>query len=194
MQLSLPDLELSLTTDRGVFSAERVDPGTRLLLQEAPHPTEAMGDVLDLGCGYGPIAVTLARRAPAARVWAVDVNERAVALCAENAVANDAERVHPVVVDDDGHPSPATPRTWRRYRACASTASGRTRRSASARPPSTGCSPSGSTASTPGRRPGSSCRRHLGRRLPRRLARGQGWATERLVSRAGYRLLEVSAR
>ena len=44
-------------------------------------------DLLDLGCGYGPIAVTLALRAPAATVWAVDVNSRARALTAENAVA-----------------------------------------------------------------------------------------------------------
>jgi 16S rRNA (guanine1207-N2)-methyltransferase len=43
--------------------------------------------LLDLGCGYGPIAVTLARRSPAATVWAVDVNERALDLVRENAAA-----------------------------------------------------------------------------------------------------------
>jgi 16S rRNA (guanine1207-N2)-methyltransferase len=84
--LALPDLTVDLRTDRGVFSADRIDPGTRLLLLEAPPPPGA-GDLLDLGCGYGPVAVTLARRAPAASVWAVDVNRRALSLAAANARA-----------------------------------------------------------------------------------------------------------
>ena len=75
---------VSLATDRGVFAADRIDLGTRLLLDHGP-PVPPTGDLLDLGCGYGPVAVALALRAPAARVWAIDVNERAVALCAENA-------------------------------------------------------------------------------------------------------------
>jgi len=84
--LSLPDLSVELITDRGVFSAVRVDSGTKVLLLEAPDPPDH-GAVLDLGCGYGPIAVVLARRAPGASVWAVDVNERARALTALNAAA-----------------------------------------------------------------------------------------------------------
>ena len=76
MRVRLPDVHLELTTDRGVFAGHRLDPGTDTLLRrgEQPCPT---GAVLDLGCGYGPIAVALARRNPAAVVWAVDVNERA---------------------------------------------------------------------------------------------------------------------
>lgn len=84
--LTLPDLTVPLTTDRGVFAAGGIDPATRYLLAEAPPPPPT-GELLDLGCGYGPIAVTLAHRAPRARVWAVDVNERARALCAANARA-----------------------------------------------------------------------------------------------------------
>lgn len=84
VELALPDLTVVLTTDRGVFSADRIDPGTKLLLQEAPHPPPA-GELLDLGCGYGPIAVTLARRSSGAHVWAVDVNARARALAERNA-------------------------------------------------------------------------------------------------------------
>lgn len=87
LRLHLPDLSLDLVTDRGVFSADRVDTGTKLLLSEAPVPADLAGDVLDLGCGYGPIAVTVARRAPAATVWALDVNERALGLTVENAAA-----------------------------------------------------------------------------------------------------------
>ena len=88
VELALPDLgrRVMLATDDGVFSGDRVDPGTRVLLDNGP-PVPPAGDLLDLGCGYGPVAVALALRAPAARVWAVDVNERAVALCARNAEA-----------------------------------------------------------------------------------------------------------
>jgi 16S rRNA (guanine1207-N2)-methyltransferase len=84
VRVVLPDLYLELETDAGVFSPGRLDPGTRLLLEQAPPPPAA-GDLLDLGCGYGPVACVLAARSPAATVWAVDVNERALALCARNA-------------------------------------------------------------------------------------------------------------
>jgi 16S rRNA (guanine1207-N2)-methyltransferase len=96
--LALPDLTVELQTDRGVFSADRVDPGTRLLLLEAPHPP-ATGDLLDLGCGYGPIAVALALRAPATHVWAVDVNRRALGLAEMNARVAGAGNVTAVVPD-----------------------------------------------------------------------------------------------
>jgi 16S rRNA (guanine1207-N2)-methyltransferase len=92
--LRLREHELDLWTDTGVFAGDRVDSGTLALLEEAPPPADAPGDVLDLGCGYGPIAVALARQAPAARVWAVDVNERAVALARENAYLNGCGNVH----------------------------------------------------------------------------------------------------
>lgn len=85
--LLLPDLQLTLTTDRGVFGYDRIDAGTKLLLLKAPPPP-ATGDLLDLGCGTGAIALTMARRAPAATVWAVDVNDRARDLCRRNADHN----------------------------------------------------------------------------------------------------------
>jgi 16S rRNA (guanine1207-N2)-methyltransferase len=92
IELHLPDLSLRLTTDRGVFAAGGVDPGTKLLLLEGPAPAGPSlapgANLVDLGCGYGPIALALARRAPAATVWAVDVNERARDLCAANAATN----------------------------------------------------------------------------------------------------------
>ncbi len=83
VDLVLPDLHRRLATDRGVFSPDHLDTGTRLLLIEAPAPP-AGGVLCDLGCGYGPIAVTLAVRAPGAHVWALDVNERARSLTAAN--------------------------------------------------------------------------------------------------------------
>jgi 16S rRNA (guanine1207-N2)-methyltransferase len=75
---------LELLTADGVFSAEHLDTGTAVLLDSVPPPA-AEGDLLDLGCGWGPIAIAMARRAPGASVWAVDVNERALALVAANA-------------------------------------------------------------------------------------------------------------
>jgi 16S rRNA (guanine1207-N2)-methyltransferase len=86
VRLDLPDLSLALRTDRGVFSGARIDPGTRYLLTTAPPPPRA-GHLADMGCGYGPIALTLATRAPGATVWAVDVNERALELTQANAAA-----------------------------------------------------------------------------------------------------------
>jgi 16S rRNA (guanine1207-N2)-methyltransferase len=79
----LPDVHLALATDAGVFSPTRLDPGTRLLMETAPPPP-LEGNFLDLGCGYGPLALVLAARSPGAAVWAVDVNRRALDLCRQN--------------------------------------------------------------------------------------------------------------
>jgi len=84
LHLRAGDLALELQADRGVFGSRAIDLGTLTLLKEAPPPPPE-GDLLDLGSGYGPIAVALARRSPAARVWAVDVNERALELTRANA-------------------------------------------------------------------------------------------------------------
>ncbi|HUR08213.1 MAG TPA: methyltransferase [Nonomuraea sp.] len=99
VDLVLPDLHLRLETDRGVFSPERVDLGTRVLLESVPPPPQE-GDLLDLGCGYGPIALTMASRAPGATVWAVDVNRRSVELTARNAQAARLDKVRSLHVDE----------------------------------------------------------------------------------------------
>ena len=101
VRLTLPDLTVDLLADRGVFSADQVDEGTRYLLQAGPALPSAATHLLDLGCGYGPIAVALARRAPSATVWALDVNARAVELTRANAQALGLENVRAVVVPDD---------------------------------------------------------------------------------------------
>ncbi|UOE21840.1 class I SAM-dependent methyltransferase [Thermobifida halotolerans] len=99
--LLLPDLHLRLTTDRGVFSPDRVDLGTRILLETVPAPPDH-GTLLDLGCGYGPIALTMARRAPHATVVGVDTNRRALDLARRNAEANNVPNAH-------FHPAPEVP-------------------------------------------------------------------------------------
>jgi 16S rRNA (guanine1207-N2)-methyltransferase len=86
LELRLRGHDVAVWTEGGVFSQDRVDLGTRVLLREAPG-LPATGQLLDLGCGWGPIALAMALDSPAATVWAVDVNARAVALTADNAAA-----------------------------------------------------------------------------------------------------------
>ncbi|WP_329003438.1 methyltransferase [Kribbella sp. NBC_00709] len=88
------------TTATGVFSRDRLDIGTAVLLRETEPPKQA-GTFLDLGCGYGPIACALALEDPKATVWAVDVNNRALELTGLNAAAAGvADRVHAALPDD----------------------------------------------------------------------------------------------
>jgi len=178
VRLTLPDLTADLATDRGVFSSDRIDAGTKHLLLEAPAPPET-GTFLDLGCGYGPIACTLAARSPEATVWAVDVNERARALCRANAdalglgnvvVAAPEEVPDDLVVDLVWSNPPIRIgkaalhqllQTWLARLA-----------------------PEGRAVLV--------VQKHLGADSLQRWLQDEGWAAERLGSRAGYRLLEVS--
>ncbi len=77
---------MELTSGSGVFAQGKLDPGTAVLFRETEPPT-ADGPFLDLGCGYGVVAAALALSRPAAEVWAVDVNERALLLARENAAS-----------------------------------------------------------------------------------------------------------
>jgi 16S rRNA G1207 methylase RsmC len=79
--------EFTLTASSGVFSAQRLDPGTAVLLRKAPLPGPRGGVYLDLGCGYGPISMVLASTSEKATVYAVDVNSRALDLVRANAAA-----------------------------------------------------------------------------------------------------------
>ncbi len=84
-------------TADGVFSADRLDPGTAVLLRACDPPDDA-ARLLDLGCGYGVLATALAVRVPGAVVDAVDVNDRALALCAANAERHGvADRLRPLL-------------------------------------------------------------------------------------------------
>jgi len=100
MQASVWGHDLRLQTASGVFAKGRLDIGTATLFRQAPPPTE--GDsFLDLGCGYGVIAIALALARPAATIWAVDVNERALALTERNARSIGlADRIRVAVPDD----------------------------------------------------------------------------------------------
>lgn len=179
IDVSLPDLAFRLRTDRGVFSRGALDTGTRLLLAEAPTPP-ATGTFLDLGCGAGPIAVALALRSPGAVVWAVDVNERARELTALNAVRAGADNVV-VAAPDDVQSETRFDLIW-------------------SNPPIrigkdalhellvrwlSRLAPGGSALLV--------VQKHLGSDSLATWLEQQSWAVERLISRAGYRLLRITA-
>lgn len=79
-------------TDSGVFSKKEVDFGSRLLIDTFELKNET-GLILDVGCGYGPIGLSLAKAYPDATVHMVDVNERAIMLAEENAAENKIDNV-----------------------------------------------------------------------------------------------------
>ena len=109
-ELSLRDIDVTLagsryrlTTASGIFSPERIDTGTQVLLANVPAPPPG-GNLLDLGCGWGPIALSLALESPHATVWAVDVNERALDMVRKNAHMIGLEHINacrPEDVPDD---------------------------------------------------------------------------------------------
>ena len=104
LRVHLGGREVEVETARGVFSADRLDPGTAVLL---PHLDAAHedgdgddGPVLDLGCGWGPVALSLALHRPERPVWAVDVNERALDLLRSTAARLGLDSVRCALPDE----------------------------------------------------------------------------------------------
>ena len=177
VRVVLPDVYLELATDSGMFSPGRLDPGTRFLLESAPPPP-ASGALLDLGCGYGPIALALAARSPGATVWAVDVNERALALCAANAARAGLSNVRCVPPSSPDLPA-AFAGIW------------------SNPPIRVGKAVLHSLLETwlarlaPGAAAWLVVGRNLGADSLHSWLEGQGWSVARAAARSGYRLLQV---
>jgi len=183
VRLDLPDLSLTLRTDRGVFSAERIDPGTKVLLDtdDAVAPAlPARGELLDLGCGYGPIALTMAARAPGSRVWAVDVNGRALDLTRDNAAAAGLGNV--VVARPDDVPGDL------RFAAVWSNPPVRVGKAALHEMLARWLA-----RLTAGGHARLVVHKHLGSDSLHRWLAGAGWTVERARSRLGYRVLVVRA-
>jgi 16S rRNA (guanine1207-N2)-methyltransferase len=181
VELVLPDLDVTLATDRGVFSAGAIDPGTKLLLLDGPRPEPGeAGHLLDLGCGYGPIAIALARRAPAATVWAIDVNERALTLCRANAAAAGVSGVR-AVLPEEIDPAIVFAGIWSN--------------------PPVRIGKAGLHALLeqwlPRLAPGAAAhlvvQKHLGADSLAAWLRDAGWSVDRVAARTGYRLLDVRA-
>jgi 16S rRNA (guanine1207-N2)-methyltransferase len=179
VSLLLPERTLRIVTDRGVFGYGEVDAGTRYLLLEAP-PAPATGDLLDLGCGTGSIACALAARSPEATVWAVDVNERALACCAASAEANRLTNVRPCLADD------VPPDV--RFAAIRSNPPIRV-----GKPALHGLLTTWLGRLAPGGDAVLVVHKHLGSDSLATWLGVQGWAVARLGSRQGYRLLQVTA-
>lgn len=91
IEATLRGRKLKLTTDAGVFSKNEIDFGSRLLIETMEFARNAQ--VLDVGCGYGPIGLSAAVLAPEGQVTMVDINERAIELAQTNARANGVSNV-----------------------------------------------------------------------------------------------------
>lgn len=99
IRVRLAGHDVEVSTAGGVFSPDHVDSGTEVLLANTPPPPPG-GHLLDLGCGWGPIALSIALDSPHATVWAVDVNERALDLVRRNARDLGLPNVNAVLPED----------------------------------------------------------------------------------------------
>ncbi|WP_202081230.1 methyltransferase [Caldalkalibacillus salinus] len=91
ISVNLRSKTLTLYTDSGVFSKKGVDYGSKLLVEHIEAGADAK--ILDIGCGYGTIGLTLAKEMSSRKVTLVDVNERAVLLSKKNADQNNIANV-----------------------------------------------------------------------------------------------------
>lgn len=83
ISFSLFDKTYTYYTDNGVFSKSKIDEGSYIFLKVL-LPLHLMGKILDLGCGYGPIGLTIAQNSKEARVDLADINSRALALASKS--------------------------------------------------------------------------------------------------------------
>ena len=84
-------VSMQLFTDNGVFSKNKVDEGSLAFLKVL-LPLNLGNNILDLGCGYGTLGLTLAVYNKDARVTLADINSRALALCRRNAELNNVSQ------------------------------------------------------------------------------------------------------
>ena len=84
INVEINGIRVSVETAGGIFSPDHIDQGTAVLLDHLDKVPPG-GNLLDIGCGWGPIALSMASRSPHATVWAIDVNERSLELTRRNA-------------------------------------------------------------------------------------------------------------
>lgn len=181
VQVNLKDMSLALGADQGVFSSKRLDPGTKVLLNEVP-PIAQDSKVLDLGCGWGAIACVIALRVPSSQVWAVDTNKRALKLSTMNAQSLGlAHRVSVI------HPSEMP--TALRFDRIVSNPPIRIGKGALRE-----CLTLWLSRLEPDGLAHLVMQKHLGSDSMSRWLNTQGYKTSRLLSRLSYRILEVRAR
>jgi len=88
IQVRLAGQDFIFITDSGVFSRQRLDFGSELLIETVRSDVRPYGRLLDLGCGYGPVGIIMKRLSPAMEVVMCDINERALQLARGNARLN----------------------------------------------------------------------------------------------------------
>lgn len=77
LSIDVGGTQVRLDAASGTFSSGRLDSGTAVLLKESEHfPKD--GNVLDIGCGWGPIGISIAMLSPSTRVFGIDINQRSV--------------------------------------------------------------------------------------------------------------------
>lgn len=90
---TLRNHNLKFISDSGVFSRQTIDYGSRVLIEAIDFQSIPEGDILDVGCEYGPIGLALAKEQKSRQVTMVDVNLRALDLAKQNAANNSIENV-----------------------------------------------------------------------------------------------------
>ncbi len=187
LDVNVDGTPLRFVTDSGVFSPQRLDPGTRLLLSEMPPLRTDDRQVLDLGCGWGAIACVLALRHAAAanvadvNVVAVDTNKRALRLTAHNAALNGVDNVTAAL------PASVDPTTrFDRILSNPPIRIGKHRLHEMLVDWLDRLAPSGLAHLV--------VNRHLGADSLARWLREQQYGVDRLLSRGGYRILEIQPR
>lgn len=172
--------DLELDTDRGVFATHELDRGTEILLDVVEPPPED-STLVDVGCGYGPLAIAAALATPSAAVWAVDTNERALELTRDNAARHGCERLR-TATPDEVPTSLAIDTIW-------------------SNPPIRIGKPALHELLNrwigqllPDGRAWLVVNKHLGSDSLHRWLDDQGHSTERVTSRDGYRILRVAPR
>ena len=182
IEIEIWDRTYTFTTSAGVFSGNRLDPGTNVLTRAIAPPVATaerpFPRLLDLGCGYGPLAIALADACPEAQVTAIDVNDRALALTRINAglanVTVEALRPEDVPAEaqfDEIWSNPPIRIGKNEVRELLTTWLERL---------------------APGGHANLVVQRNLGADSLHAWLESQGWATERLSSSKGYRVLRVT--
>lgn len=93
IEARLKGQQMTFTTDSGVFSRDRVDFGSKVMIEAIDERAFSTQEVLDVGCGYGPVGLSLAKANPSLHIDMIDVNERALELAKKNAELNGVSNV-----------------------------------------------------------------------------------------------------
>ena len=99
VSVSIDGQEVTVITAGGIFSPDHIDTGTKVLIEHIDLAPKG-GDILDIGCGWGPISLELATHSPRSNVWAIDVNERALELTRTNAAKLGLANINAVRPED----------------------------------------------------------------------------------------------